>query len=279
MHYTRLGTSGLKVSRIALGCMSFGDRHAACTVDARRRRRRADLPAGRRARASRSGTPRTSTARGTSEEVVGRAIRKYTQREDVVLATKLFRPDARRAPAGPACPARRSWSRSTPRCAAWAPTTSTSTRSTASTPTPRSRRPWRRCTTSSRPARSATSAPRRMWAWQFAKMQHAADRDGWTRFVSMQDQYSLIQREEEREMFGLLADQGVGLDPVEPAGRRAGGPPLGRARPPPRRDQPDTTVRHARSACDSDQAIVDAVRADRRRTRASRWRRSRWPGC
>ena len=55
-----------------------------------------------------------------------------------------------------------------------------------------------------------------MWAWQFAKMQHAADLNGWTRFVSMQNQYSLLQREEEREMFGLLADQGVGSIPWSP---------------------------------------------------------------
>ncbi len=52
-----------------------------------------------------------------------------------------------------------------------------------------------------------------MWAWQFAKMQHTADLHGWTRFVSMQDQYNLLMREEEREMFGLLADQGVGSIP------------------------------------------------------------------
>ena len=55
-----------------------------------------------------------------------------------------------------------------------------------------------------------------MWAWQFAKLQHAADLHGWTRFVSMQNQYSLMQREEEREMFGLLADQGVGSIPWSP---------------------------------------------------------------
>ena len=55
-----------------------------------------------------------------------------------------------------------------------------------------------------------------MWAWQFAKMQHAADLHGWTRFVSMQNQYNLLQREEEREMFGLLADQGVGSIPWSP---------------------------------------------------------------
>jgi aryl-alcohol dehydrogenase-like predicted oxidoreductase len=78
-----------------------------------------------------------------------------------------------------------------------------------------------------------------MWAWQFAKLQHAADLGGWTRFVSMQNQYSLLQREEEREMFGLLADQGVGSIPWSPLAkgrlarpwsenttRRAGADPL-----------------------------------------------------
>jgi aryl-alcohol dehydrogenase-like predicted oxidoreductase len=55
-----------------------------------------------------------------------------------------------------------------------------------------------------------------MWAWQFAKLQHAAAVNGWTRFVSMQNQYSVIHREEEREMFGLLADQGVGSIPWSP---------------------------------------------------------------
>ena len=66
-----------------------------------------------------------------------------------------------------------------------------------------------------------------MWAWQFATMQHAADLHGWTRFVSMQDQYSLMQREEEREMFGLLADQGVGSIPWSPLGQGPARPPVG----------------------------------------------------
>ena len=55
-----------------------------------------------------------------------------------------------------------------------------------------------------------------MHAWQFAKLQYTADLHGWSRFVSMQNQYSLMQREEEREMFGLLADQGVGSIPWSP---------------------------------------------------------------
>ena len=60
-----------------------------------------------------------------------------------------------------------------------------------------------------------------MWAWQFTKMQHTADRHGWTRFISMQNQYSLLQREEEREMFGLLADQKVGSIPWSPRAKGA----------------------------------------------------------
>ena len=64
-----------------------------------------------------------------------------------------------------------------------------------------------------------------MWAWRFAKMQEAARTHGWTPFVSMQDQYSLTSREEEREMFGLLADQGVGSIPWGPlAGGRLARP-------------------------------------------------------
>ncbi len=55
-----------------------------------------------------------------------------------------------------------------------------------------------------------------MWAWQFSKMQYLADLHGWTRFISMQNQYNLIQREEEREMFPLLKDQGVDSIPWSP---------------------------------------------------------------
>ena len=58
-----------------------------------------------------------------------------------------------------------------------------------------------------------------MWAWQFAKAQHTADLGGWTRFVSMQDHYNLLYREEEREMHPLCLDQGVGVIPWSPLAR------------------------------------------------------------
>ncbi|WP_432519819.1 aldo/keto reductase [Kineococcus sp. SYSU DK006] len=97
------------------------------------------------------------------------------------------------------------------------------------------------------------------WAWQFATLQTAADLGGWTRFVSMQNQYSLAQREEEREMFPLLADQGIGSIPWGPlqAGRMARSwsrQDTARAGDEPQTDPEGNPVR-----LDSDRSIVDAV--------------------
>ncbi len=98
-----------------------------------------------------------------------------------------------------------------------------------------------------------------MWAWQFATTQHTADTHGWTRFVSMQDQYSLIHREEEREMFGLLAAQGVGSVPWSPlaaglVARRWGEKSTNRGRTNPVADFNGRPL-----FLDSDRAVVDAV--------------------
>jgi len=58
-----------------------------------------------------------------------------------------------------------------------------------------------------------------MYAWQFAKLQHAADLGGWTRFVSMQNQYNLLRRQDERELMAMCLDMGVGLVPYSPNGK------------------------------------------------------------
>jgi aryl-alcohol dehydrogenase-like predicted oxidoreductase len=58
-----------------------------------------------------------------------------------------------------------------------------------------------------------------MYAWQFAKLQHAAELGGWTRFVSMQNQYNLLRRQDERELMAMCADMGVGLVPYSPQGK------------------------------------------------------------
>ena len=147
MEYTNLGTSGLKVSRIALGCMSFGaggDVGGGWSLD-----EAAAEPIFRQA--VDLGITFWDTANvyssGSSEEITGRAIEKYTRREDVVLATKVFFPvgDGSGRPR-PLAPGDHGADRRVAD-AGWAPTTSTSTRSTASTRTPRSRRRWRPCTT------------------------------------------------------------------------------------------------------------------------------------
>ena len=66
-----------------------------------------------------------------------------------------------------------------------------------------------------------------MWAWQFAKMQHAATMNGWTRFSAMEDQYNVLKREEERDMIPLCLDQGVGLTPYSPLAKGRAARPWG----------------------------------------------------
>jgi len=98
-----------------------------------------------------------------------------------------------------------------------------------------------------------------MYAWQFAKLQHTADLHGWTRFVSMQDQYSLLMREEEREMHPLCLDQGVGVIPWSPLARgrltREWGTETARTAT----DDFGNTLYHQQE--ESDRAIIDAVGA------------------
>ena len=144
MDYTRLGGSGLKVSRIALGCMAL--RHLPRPrVGARRRGRRADLPAGRRAWHHLLGH-RERRHRGSSEEITGRAIKEYSRREDAVLATKVFFP-MHDGPGGSGLSRKAILEQVDASLTRLGTDYVDVTRSTASTPTLRSRRRWRRCTT------------------------------------------------------------------------------------------------------------------------------------
>lgn len=95
-----------------------------------------------------------------------------------------------------------------------------------------------------------------MWAWQFAKMQTAADVHGWTRFISMQDQYSLLYREEEREMFGLLADQGVGSIPYSPLAKGRVARPAGEQT---KRSSDDPVGNSFFADTERDRPVIDAV--------------------
>jgi 1-deoxyxylulose-5-phosphate synthase len=93
-----------------------------------------------------------------------------------------------------------------------------------------------------------------MWAWQFSKMQYTARLNGWTRFVSMQNQYSLMQREDERELFGLLADQGVGSIPWSPLAKGRLAKPWGT-----QSLRGDTDPLQSRYTGEADRPIVEAV--------------------
>ncbi|MDQ4489402.1 aldo/keto reductase [Sinomonas sp. ASV486] len=215
MEYTRLGTSGLRVSRLALGCMSFGDASRGFSEWALDD----DAAAPLFRQAVELGITFWDTANvygyGSSEEIVGRAIRSYTSREDVVLATKVFFP-LHEGPGG------RGLSRRAIMEQVDASLSRLGTdyvdlyqihRFDPETPVEETMEALHDVVKAGKARYLGASS---MWAWQFQKMQHAAEANGWTRFVSMQDQYSLVMREEEREMMPLLVDQGVGSLPWSP---------------------------------------------------------------
>jgi aryl-alcohol dehydrogenase-like predicted oxidoreductase len=148
MEQTRLGNAGLKVSRLGLGCMSYGDpttsnAHPWALVE--------ETAQPFFQQAVELGVTFWDTANvyqlGTSEEVVGRAITRYSRREDIVLATKV-RGKMHDGPGGEGLSRKAILEQSMHRSPGSARTTSTCTRSTASIRTRRSRKRWRRCTTS-----------------------------------------------------------------------------------------------------------------------------------
>ena len=255
MEYTRLGRSGLKVSRIALGCMSFGlpDRgtNQWSLGD------EAAEPLFRQA--VELGVTFWDTANiysaGSSEEIVGRALRKSTDRDSIVLATKVFF-GLHDGPGGSGL-SRKAILENIDASLARLGTDYVDLyqihRFDPETPVEETMETLHDVVRSGKVRYLGASS---MWAWQFAKLQHAADLGGWTRFVSMQNQYSLVQREEEREMFGLLADQGVGSIPWSPLAK-------GRlARPWDERSTQRAKVdpMHARYEGDENKPIVEAVR-------------------
>src|SRR5690349_20929679 len=254
MRYRRLGSSGLKVSQVALGCMSFGDTSLGFnqwSLDDT-----AAEPLFRQA--VELGITFWDTANayglGTSEEIVGRAIRKYTDRESIVLATKVFFP-MHQGPGGSGLSRKAIMEQidaSLGRLGTDYVDLYQIHRFDEDTPVEETMEALHDLVRVGKVRYLGASS---MWAWQFAKLQHAADLGGWTRFVSMQNQYSLLQREEEREMFGLLADQGVGSVPWSPLAKGW------LARPWDDRAtlRAETDPLHARYRGEENRPIVDAV--------------------
>jgi 1-deoxyxylulose-5-phosphate synthase len=253
MQYTRLGTSGLKVSRIALGCMSFGDTSRgfnqwALDDDGAEPVFRHALEAG---------ITFWDTANvygfGSSEEIVGRAIRRYTRREDVILATKVrFR--MHDGPGGSGL-SRRAIMENIDASLARLDTDYVDLyqihRFDRETPVEETMEALHDVVKAGKARYIGASS---MWAWQFSKMQYTALLHGWTRFVSMQNQYSLMMREEEREMFPLLIDQGVGSIPWSPLAKGRLARPWGE-----RTQRSENDPVQTRNFSDGDRPIADAV--------------------
>lgn len=216
MDYVRLGNSGLKVSRLCLGAMSYGSPEWRPWV--------LDEAASRPffARAIEHGINFFDTAdmysRGVSEEILGRALRDLARREEVVVATKVFYP-VRDHVNG------RGLSRKHIFEAIDASLTRLGMdhvdlyqihRWDDETPIEETLEALHDVVKAGKARYLGASS---MFAWQFAKALHLQTRHGWTRFVSMQNHYNLVYREEEREMLPLCRAEGIGVIPWSPLAR------------------------------------------------------------
>src|SRR5207248_3550798 len=173
-------------------------------------------------------------SRGGSEEIVGRAIERYASRDQIVLASKVF------FPMGDG-PGDRGLSRKAILQQIDASLTRLGTdyldlyqihRFDPQTPVEETMEALHDIIKAGKVRYIGASS---MYAWQFAKLQHAADLGGWTRFASMQNQYNLLRRQDEPGLMAMCADMGVGLVPSSPHGKgrlaRPCGEPSGRAGP------------------------------------------------
>jgi len=219
MKYTKLGNSGLEVSRICLGCMGFGGdsgQHQAWSVgpDEAQPIIRAALDAGINFFDTANGY-----SRGQSEEILGAALKESGDRDNVVIASKVYFPMR---------PGERN-SRGLSRKAITAELDHSLRRLGTDyidlyqihrfddrTPVEETLAALDDAVRAGKVRYIGASS---MWAWQFAKMLSASERNGWARFISMQNHYNLLHREEEREMLPLCVDAGVGVIPWSPLAR------------------------------------------------------------
>jgi aryl-alcohol dehydrogenase-like predicted oxidoreductase len=218
VEYINLGKTGLKVSRICLGCMSYGvpDRGAhPWSLDEEKSR-----PYLKRALELGINFFDTANAYsdGTSEEIVGRALRDFARRDEVVIATKVFhgmRPD----PNGKGLSRKAIMTEidaSLKRLGMDYVDLYQIHRWDYETPIEETLEALHDVVKMGKARYIGASS---MHAWQFCKALYLADRHGWTRFIAMQNHYNLLYREEEREMMGLCAAEGIGVIPWSPLAR------------------------------------------------------------
>lgn len=209
MHYTKLGTSGLDVSPIAIGAMTYGDPqrgHPVWSLD-----EAASRPLIRHA--LEAGINFFDTANmysyGSSEEILGRALKEYANRDEVVIATKLRHP-MRSGPNGKGLSRKAIMTEvehSLRRLGTDYIDLYQIHRNDHSTPLEETLEALHDLVKAGKVRYLGASS---MPAWEFAKALHLQKQHGWARFVSMQDHYNLLAREEEREMIPLCLDEGVG---------------------------------------------------------------------
>ncbi|MBO3270622.1 aldo/keto reductase [Hymenobacter defluvii] len=217
MDYIRLGNTGLHVSRICLGTMTYGKPTERWPWALDEEQSRPFIK-----QALEKGINFFDTADvyadGASEEVVGRALRDFAKRDEVVLATKVFNP------MGPG-PNNKGLSRKHIMSAIDASLKRLGTdyvdlyqihRWDYNTPIEETLEALHDVVKAGKARYIGASS---MYAWQFAQALYLADLHGWTRFVSMQPHYNLVYREEEREMLPLCEDQKIGVIPWSPLAR------------------------------------------------------------
>ncbi|HVY50427.1 MAG TPA: aldo/keto reductase [Devosia sp.] len=217
MQYARLGRTGLQVSRICLGCMSFGDNTKGREWVLGEAEARPIMRAAWEAGINFFDTANVYSA-GTSEEIVGTILKELAPRDEIVLATKV-NGEMRPGPNG----------RGQSRKAILSEIDNSLRRLKTDyvdlyqihrfdydTPIEETLEALDEVVKSGKARYIGASS---MWAWQFMKMLKTQELNGWSRFVSMQNHLNLIYREEEREMLPLCIDQGIGVIPWSPLAR------------------------------------------------------------
>jgi aryl-alcohol dehydrogenase-like predicted oxidoreductase len=215
VEYTKLGSTGMDVSRICLGCMGFGDAESwvhKWVLDEEHSRPIIQ-------KALELGINFFDTANvysiGRSEEILGRAVREFADRDEVVIATKLHG-QMREGPNGQGLSRKAILSEidhSLQRLGTDYVDLYQIHRWDYQTPIEETMEALHDVVKAGKARYIGASA---MFAWQFQKALHVAERHGWTRFVSMQDHLNLIYREEEREMLPLCREEKIGVIPYSP---------------------------------------------------------------
>jgi aryl-alcohol dehydrogenase-like predicted oxidoreductase len=270
MNYHRLGTTGMKVSALCLGTMTYGSpkwRDWVLNEQASRPFIKQALDTG-----INFFDTADMYSLGESERVVGKALLNYAPREDVVIATKVFNPMGEG-------PNNRGLSRkhimeaidnSLKRLGTDHIDLYQIHRWDYQTPIAETMEALHDVVKAGKARYIGASS---MYAWQFAKAQFTAEKHGWTRFVTMQPMYNLIYREEEREMLPQCADQGIGVIPWSPLARGVlAGKTLQGEGGETARARTDENTRKWRLGSDIDQPVIAALRevADNRGTSMAR---------